>query len=764
MELNDVDSQLKFAIARFCDGIKFLAEKSDFTSSLFFGETLSYEGLEEKAFSYIKAIGKHSHWRNPDLFYSLLQYGIYREFVWEQSELEYIKGLNPHQSIAKMIEGCDFEKEYIDKVNQRLSKSLNKIEAEADEPLKEIASSLFSVAATSFSNSEKSVIYTKVNHGYWEFLLNSFVSSLDYSRYRDLSKSSYSQSWMNTGFHAVLFNAFEALFNKGENSGRLKLGIGLSAGDKSYTESIKSGNLTPSTRGALVGLCGFIDALGRSGPIELFEGTAPRDMIKDRYYREFFDRDINNFKAVLLIVPPGLKSLKLSQYKGKVHTLVIPGQVVHETYRVLTPVIISTIRALRAEHGKVCVITQSAVLAPLIAIYTKNFLDEIDDNIAFYDFGRILDIANPQLAVTYPSLSWVVKQGAHTDVTRYFSLRPDLEVGLYREEVLSDQERLNIPTECIAAVLLEQEEKKLSAKDMTEDLSGKTFFVKDMTENLSGKTFFVGIGAQKTGTTWLYDFLSQHKDVYLSPYKEMHVFDHRHVYSPEKLRGALLDRVINHSKLIKRTKGRNSKEGYQTIAAAIDKLSMVDNIQLYANYFEQRVRGEKVFGEITPAYSLLPAAGYKEILSLHSDVKFIFIMRDPIGRAWSHINDEYSRKGIDVGDDEKLIRIFDQRDDNQYFGRSNYKQAIESIESVVNKEDILYLFYEELFLEITTDRICDFLGVEKIDADFSKQVNKGSYNVIDIYAPAIEGNIFGPIYDFCHDKFPGSIPAAWHGS
>ncbi len=36
---------------------------------------------------------------------------------------------------------------------------------------------------------------------------------------------------------------------------------------------------------------------------------------------------------------------------------------------------------------------------------------------------------------------------------------------------------------------------------------------------------FVGIGAQKTGTTWLADYLAYHDQVCFSPIKELHYFD-----------------------------------------------------------------------------------------------------------------------------------------------------------------------------------------------------------------------------------------------
>ena len=54
------------------------------------------------------------------------------------------------------------------------------------------------------------------------------------------------------------------------------------------------------------------------------------------------------------------------------------------------------------------------------------------------------------------------------------------------------------------------------------------------------RDFFVCIGAQKSGTTWLARILSSHPELFMSPVKELHYFDHvgsltRHL-SERKLR------------------------------------------------------------------------------------------------------------------------------------------------------------------------------------------------------------------------------------
>ncbi len=98
---------------------------------------------------------------------------------------------------------------------------------------------------------------------------------------------------------------------------------------------------------------------------------------------------------------------------------------------------------------------------------------------------------------------------------------------------------------------------------------------------------FLGIGAQKAGTTWLHANLSRQPQLFLPPQKEVHYFD----------------------------------LGYH--------LPLRD----YAAIFEPG-RG-KIKGELTPRYALLPSVRIRLIQRIMPKVKLIFILRNPMERAWS---------------------------------------------------------------------------------------------------------------------------------
>ena len=99
---------------------------------------------------------------------------------------------------------------------------------------------------------------------------------------------------------------------------------------------------------------------------------------------------------------------------------------------------------------------------------------------------------------------------------------------------------------------------------------------------------FLGIGAQKAGTTWLYFNLKKHPELFLTDEKELHFWDWH------------------------RSRG----------------------LDWYRAQFAQAPAGRPA-GEITPAYSILPPETIDEIRAEFPDVRLIYLIRNPIERAWS---------------------------------------------------------------------------------------------------------------------------------
>lgn len=275
---------------------------------------------------------------------------------------------------------------------------------------------------------------------------------------------------------------------------------------------------------------------------------------------------------------------------------------------------------------------------------------------------------------------------------------------------------------------------------------------------LSGKRFLIGIGAQKAGTTWLSDYLWGHSEVFMSPIKELHYFDLKYVPGI---------RPIQEAYFVRRMKtmagGIKSMDDIRTDSHAWRQLqNYVERFQMtslddYLDFFRTRVGDEAVCCEISPGYALLESQHYREIYTMHDDVRFLFIMRDPIERYWSNLR---FYEGLLANFDAKA-EFIKRLSDPLVIGRTDYDRTLTALEAEVPSAHILPLFYEELFSEASIQRLSDFAGITAHMPDFSKNVLKSREIPIDdaMKQRAYEG--LADIYERMYARTKGALPQAW---
>jgi hypothetical protein len=98
----------------------------------------------------------------------------------------------------------------------------------------------------------------------------------------------------------------------------------------------------------------------------------------------------------------------------------------------------------------------------------------------------------------------------------------------------------------------------------------------------------------------------------------------------------------------------------------------------------------KISGEITPAYSFLKSQDISRMFAINNDLKIIFLLRDPIERAWSHIR---YRKPSVLGSFEEIKNFIDSE---EQVLRGNYIKTMKEYSSIFPKENILICFYDAI--------------------------------------------------------------------
>jgi hypothetical protein len=209
---------------------------------------------------------------------------------------------------------------------------------------------------------------------------------------------------------------------------------------------------------------------------------------------------------------------------------------------------------------------------------------------------------------------------------------------------------------------------------------------------------FWGIGAQKAGTSWLYYNLSKSPGFAIPPVKEFHYFD-RDVKYPSPNHLAITktrDRVVDANYVYK---GIRSVAG-ATITGKIKKAKFYYKWH-FLDYGDEWYKSifdiyNGVKGEITPAYSMLKKEDIERMYAIAPDAKLIFMVRNPVDRAWSHFRHENKRiPGFSLDDvtEQELIEFM--KTEGQEL-RSNYVRTIKNFTSVFPKEQLLIGFYDAI--------------------------------------------------------------------
>jgi hypothetical protein len=219
-----------------------------------------------------------------------------------------------------------------------------------------------------------------------------------------------------------------------------------------------------------------------------------------------------------------------------------------------------------------------------------------------------------------------------------------------------------------------------------------------MTVASKGPDFLV-IGAQRAGTTWLHRVLRQHPALWLPPVKELHYFDRldikRTILSPKERRRVGLKRLASLDPWLINYWFRTRDDDW------------------YASLFRGAQAKGLIAGEITPAYATLGEDLLRRIQRMNDKIKLIFVMRDPVDRAWSAVNNAAKKGAADASTVEKSI---ERARESGAVARSAYADTIKRLEAVFPASQIHYCFFDDLRDKpkaLTAD-VLSFLGVESV--------------------------------------------------
>jgi len=244
--------------------------------------------------------------------------------------------------------------------------------------------------------------------------------------------------------------------------------------------------------------------------------------------------------------------------------------------------------------------------------------------------------------------------------------------------------------------------------------------------NIKGPDF-ICIGAQKAGTTWLYKMLSMHHEILF----------------------------------LKRKNGKVIKEVH------FWDIFYKNGIEWYIKLFNQN--NSIKYGDITPAYSILPKKIIREMHEFNNNIPIIFIVRNPIDRAYSlaKMNVNHYNLNFNELDDQWFYDQFKLKASIQ---RGNYARILENYYTFFTKEQILLINYNdisqkplEVLKKISNHINIDYNFFKKLDNDIITEKVFSNYS--DNKMPKKYFDFLHKIYKLKIDKAKEYIPwdiDEWH--
>ena len=213
---------------------------------------------------------------------------------------------------------------------------------------------------------------------------------------------------------------------------------------------------------------------------------------------------------------------------------------------------------------------------------------------------------------------------------------------------------------------------------------------------------FIIIGAAKSGTTSLQEYLSQHPETYFPSRKEPNYFALANMKLPRP--------------------GTVSPEVMQALLYG----QSITDFDHYKSIFDSADNDQKV-GEASVRYLYFPEASQRIKESI-PDVKLAVMLRDPVSRLYSHycMNKQYQLEPLSLLDAIKAEPERIAKDwgwDWHYTGLGMYAKQLKRYYELFPEEQIKVLLYDD-FVETpveTTQEICEFVGVS---SDFTPEMSK----------------------------------------
>lgn len=297
------------------------------------------------------------------------------------------------------------------------------------------------------------------------------------------------------------------------------------------------------------------------------------------------------------------------------------------------------------------------------------------------------------------------------------------------------------------------------------------------------KKVIVGLGTQRSGTTFLANILNGIKLCKPPAIKELNIWSPlkvKHLFDDLKFNDHNVNLINDrHLHLVLRDKDLLNK------VLEIRKLRLLlqSDTDNYFSYFQYLLKHFNcdISYDISPSYIGLDMNTLKEIYngfnSKKIDCKFILFIRDPILRSWSAVKKQKMKKNLTswdriffkknfregIDNSQELEKAFIQYISHEYsIYYNNFIDVIENLKNNFNQNDYAICLYEQIGTDKFIKNLENIFNVRLSHFDFTKKINKSTDEELDDKFFENFLPIYKEVYQYCGKYYP-DCKRYWRG-
>jgi hypothetical protein len=280
--------------------------------------------------------------------------------------------------------------------------------------------------------------------------------------------------------------------------------------------------------------------------------------------------------------------------------------------------------------------------------------------------------------------------------------------------------------------------------------------------------FLYGVGAPKSGATWLYEYLRRHPECHLRGHQELHFFDTLERGDVEARVRQLATWIAEREALIGTVPAGERRLRLAEILDMRDFLAVLRQCRQSSDpYFRYLLAGlgsRKLVADITPNYGLLSVPMLQAMAASAPVTRFVYLMRDPVTRLWSQLRmsaEQTLPEGVAFK--VHVAALLDRLLAGELPGiraHSDYAAVLARLDAALPEGALLAMPFEGLTTSEGVRRLCRFLSLRHVAARLDDRVLEGRPADPTPEQMAAMRDFLAPQYAAMTERL-GALPAAW---